>query len=128
MGKYVLLQFDDDEEAKAFINEVRKAQDPETRAFCRDDWADFNVRAVWHKPDSWCQCGTRSGWGKTKKLGLWVCADCKLPSRAWFRGDAWHNIMGANLLPISEGAPEYRGIMHQKWPGYNPDDPKGHLR
>jgi hypothetical protein len=127
MAKYVLLEFEDDEEAKTFVNEVRKAAKEETRAFCRDEWADLRIRAVWQKPAGWCQCSHREGWGQTKKLGWWVCALCKLPSRAHYRGDAWHNSFGANLLPISKEAPEYRGPSHQQWAGYDPENPKAHL-
>lgn len=111
MAKYVLLQFDDDAEADRFLEGVEEGDvgigDGITIALLK-----FAVRGIWRKPTKFCECKTdmrRGGFRRGQKYGWWVHAKCGKPSRSWGRGDHWFLALGKNLLPVTDGAPEYRG-------------------
>lgn len=117
MAVYVMLAFDDDNEAKEF---VKVNIDPRGQiAYGEDEQVvqGATVRGVWKKPTLFCDPsdGHADGHGRTqsrsfsrgKKYGWWVCVHCGKPRKQWAAGDAWYTALGTNLLP-KELAPEYR--------------------
>jgi len=112
MAKYVLLEFGDDEEAERFMEEMKAGligvlQDMNiTKAF------QPLLRAVYKKPTKFCECigdMKSRGFTRGRKYGWWVCTKCGRPTHAWGRGDHWFLALGRNLLPVDDGATEYRG-------------------
>lgn len=121
MARYVMLQFESDEDAINFVEYIQDSK-PD-----KDGWEKLLVsighslvRGVWKKPTLFCQCTSikRRGWTRGKKFGWFVCSECKRPSLQWAKGDAWYVSLGTNLLPISDEAPEHRGPNHKQHPGY----------
>lgn len=98
MARYVLVEFDDNAKAKAFVEKVNgeygMPQNPER---------GFRVRAVWGKPTKFCDCiGARKGmfpYFRAPKSGWWVHSDCGRPNKHWARGNHWFAALGNNLLP-----------------------------
>jgi hypothetical protein len=115
MAVYVLLTFDNDGEAKKFVENVLR--DGEVGSKQGDlissdlEWAETSVRGVWKKPTIFCTCVSsdrKVGFTRGRKYGWWVHAGCGKPSKLWAQGNAWCTALGVNLLPQSEIAPEYR--------------------
>lgn len=116
MAKYVLLAFDNDDEADKFVEATQQRQGvlndndcpcyPEDGAHIKAD-----VRGVYRKPTKFCSCTSykHRGFRRGTKYGWWVCAQCGKPTIGWGRGDHWFLALGKNLLPVSNTAPEYRG-------------------
>jgi hypothetical protein len=107
VARYVLVEFNDDKAADAFVMEVtiESMQQAEPR---------MRVRAMYQKPTKFhdpatCHRSKMSGWTRGKKYGWWVCALCKKPTKAWGDGEHWFAAIGVNLLPKDIVAPEYRG-------------------
>jgi hypothetical protein len=127
MAKYILLAFDSDADADAYTADVQrtgvvfKNTDVELENLPFEE-VPVVVRGMWKKPTKFCSCiggGKQShGFVRGTKYGWWVCARCHKPTEAWSRGDVWYTALGTNLLPIAEDAPEYRGPLHKKHPGY----------
>jgi hypothetical protein len=96
MARYVVLEFDDNDDANSFVEEM--LQDHE------------GVVGVYAKPTLFCPAGGCST-GRIKSfvqgvnLGWWVCSNCKKPSRA-VEGDEqlMRSVIDSaiNLLPGSE--------------------------
>jgi hypothetical protein len=112
MAKYVLLQFDDDGEADKFIETVQH----DGGIFDGDGGGVWSiktfVRGVWKKPTKYCDCTGNMksrAFTRGRKYGWWVCDKCGKPTPAWARGDHWFLALGRNLLPVDDGAAEYRG-------------------
>jgi hypothetical protein len=130
MAKYVLLAFDKDADADEFVRNSNKYfSEMEYGSWSTEPGSDDDVfipnvvvRGMWKKPTKFCSCiggGKQShGFVRGTKYGWWVCARCHKPTEAWSRGDVWYTALGTNLLPIAEDAPEYRGPLHKKHPGY----------
>jgi hypothetical protein len=112
VAKYVLLQFDDDKDADAFVGETQQEG-----LLVGTRWPRVLVRAVYKKPTQFCKCTSeKPGYSRGKKFGWWVHAACGKPREAWARGDHWYDALGNNLLPLSDEAPEYRGSeTYQEW-------------
>jgi hypothetical protein len=67
MGRLVLIEFDDNEMAEAFL----KASD-------LPQLFEFNVVGVFIKPASLCECSPRSEDSfRGAKFGLWACPNCR---------------------------------------------------
>lgn len=120
MAKYVLLAFDNDDEADKFVEETQAQRAVWiTSTDVPDRDTDCNgmlelacdVRGVYRKPTKFCSCTSlkHRGFSRGKKYGWWVCAQCGKPTIGWGRGDHWFLALGKNLLPVSNIAPEYRG-------------------
>jgi hypothetical protein len=123
VARYVLLSFDDNDDAEVFIanlHDVGYLMSVDTRTGVRKLAAA--VRGLWAKPTKYCECkgGGRSGFTRGKKYGWWVHVNCGKPTKGWVSGDHWAPALGTNLLPISEDAPEHRGPGHVTHPGYKP--------
>ncbi len=112
MAVYVLLQFDDDQEAHDFVSGVLQYKatfvpevDPGTVSFeyyySREQKA--KVWGVFKKPTQFCQShgGKKTSQAFTRglKYGWWVCAVCKKPTPKWASGAQWFSVLGTNLLP-----------------------------
>jgi hypothetical protein len=103
MAVYVILQFDNEEEAKDYVTQAIHTG----RVFNDDpgiyETVPVKVASVVKKPSVFCQCnalGTkRAGWTRGKSFGWWVCATCSKPSEAWASTDTWSSVLGLNLLP-----------------------------
>lgn len=111
MAVRVVLEFDDEEGAKAFVKSTildgcvygdRVSDYPE------DDRASYlmKVIGVFKKPTKYCDPNdghrrgkTSSAWTRGKKYGWWVCAVCGKPTEKWATGRLWQYSMGFNLLP-----------------------------
>lgn len=98
MAVYVLLQFDQDDEAKDFVGVVLNAAEGSA-------WKAMSVWGVFKKPTKFCECtsGRKTFRGSTRGLnyGWWICAQCKKPTRGWSSGKQWFTVLGTNLLPRS---------------------------
>jgi hypothetical protein len=134
MAKYVLLSFDNDGDADNFVDQFQQGrvmipvphrklegQYSVVSNGSLEGQADIDgkhhhnfVRGVYKKPtifhDSSCKAGKNTGFTRGKKYGWMVCAACGKPTQGWAKGDGWFSALGTNLLPLSQEAPEYRGI------------------
>lgn len=98
MATYVLLVFDDDEDAKEFV--IDKRYDCRFQTHTNYEGRINRVRAVYKKPVKFCACdNNRDGFTRGKKYGWWVCARCGYPMQAWAEGECWFTALGTNLLP-----------------------------
>jgi|SRR5882762_353445 len=95
MSVYVILDFDDELEAKEFVIDARYAP-WKTRT---NTVVDPTVAAVIKKATVFCHCVKREGWTRGRNFGWYVCASCGHPTEAYASIDSWASFMGANLLP-----------------------------
>jgi hypothetical protein len=132
MAVHIVLDLDDDNEAKEFVKALLKRgkvktfdtyQDDQGEVYGADSVFNVKVRAIYKKPTSFCEDqepGHRSnylkrikakmgGWTRSKNYGWWVDPACKRPTRAWAEGDHWWYSFGTNLLPSSITGHEERG-------------------
>jgi hypothetical protein len=124
MAKYVLLTFEDDAAADAFVNKVTETESVTTSAYHESELKAF-IRGVWKKPTKFCSCigaMKERGFTRGRKYGWWVCTKCGKPTVGWARGDHWFLSLGRNLLPVQEGASEYRG--DGEWGRYRKNCPE----
>jgi hypothetical protein len=119
MGVYVMLSFDNDDEAHEFVKATLRDKGVMYDGYSTGEgpeidpvWIDGPyVRGVWKRPTIFCTCDSNDrkvGFTRGRKYGWWVHAKCGKPSKLWGAGNAWHPALGRNLLPQSELAPEYR--------------------
>lgn len=113
MAKYILLAFDDNDKAEAFVT---ACQDTGILGVVSNEDASMRhfaptVRAVYQMPTKFCDCteGKNKKFSRGKKYGWWVHAACGKPTKAWAHGSHWYTALGNNLLPKTPQAPEYRG-------------------
>lgn len=129
MAKYVLVAFDKDEDADAFVKTVQDNREVLAGYHYDPMIFEATVRGVWRKPTKFCDCKGHSGpYTRGQKYGWWVHVKCKKPMKTWIIGHMWYTALGTNLLPISDDAPEYRGPGHKQHPGWQPpmaDKPEG---
>ena len=95
MAVRVLLEFDDEDMARAFVQGcVRSSSSSESM---------MRVHGVYKKPTVFCECvggkKTSTAFTRGRKYGWWVCAQCAKPTKKWALGNAWYTTLGANLLP-----------------------------
>lgn len=130
MAKYILLSFEDDADADAFVNAMEPGHDggallgDKPRViFLRDEIQDGQiyggfekevfVRGVYKRPTKYCDCtysrNGKDGFTRGKKYGWWVHSRCGKPKKGWAEGDLWYHSLGKNLLPVTPKAPEWRG-------------------
>lgn len=78
MARYVVLEFDDNDDAERYVKEDR------WDIFCGD------VIGVYAKPTKFCHCvgskAKRMAFTRTARFGWWVHVDCKKPTEAWAKG------------------------------------------
>jgi hypothetical protein len=92
MAHYVVLSFEDDDDAKAFAqHELFEPGDQ-----------PWDVVALIRKPTKFCEGhpkGRRAlGFTRGQRWGWWVCDGCKKPSRLWAASYKGVISMGRNLL------------------------------
>lgn len=79
MGKYVLVAFEEDDQATAFIRKVKAAT---------DSGKSYGLAGVFHKPDSWCECERvpdtklREQLARGKRTGMMIHRACKKPRQS----------------------------------------------
>jgi hypothetical protein len=116
MARYVLLKFDDNDDASEALVTIQR------NGHIRGELSNLQcvVRGVWACPTKYCECGTaKPGYTRGRKYGWWVHAACGKPTKGWANGEIWYTALGTNLLPICDDAPENRGPGHKQHPGYN---------
>jgi hypothetical protein len=123
MAKYVLLVFDEDEAADAFVHLIEQDSGPAWK-FMREQIKP-QVRGIFKKPTKFCECTRLKGRGffRGKKWGWWVCSQCGRPTWQWASLNTLYGVLGFNLLPKSAKAPEYRG--DGDWLPHHPDKKEG---
>jgi hypothetical protein len=110
MARYVVLEFDDNNDAQQFIERVN-AENAENRR----DRLSFRRRvvAIFVKPGTTCYCwdwqhtnygdkNREHGIARGEKFGWWVCTRCKKPRKAG------HQLVN-QILPSQT----YEGIQHE---------------
>jgi hypothetical protein len=107
---HLMLDFDDDEDAKKFIRD--NVQSGAVTASPQHPALKAKVVGVWKKPTSFCNIGDGhraaylrnvgpkgGGWTRGRSYGWWVDPACKKPTSEWAAGNGWHLALGVNLLP-----------------------------
>jgi hypothetical protein len=87
MAKYVLLHFEDDDEADEFVQRFTDDVEERSRYMRVGIYAD--VRSVYKAPTKFCSHGGASGpFTKGRKFGWWVhaVAGCMKPTTGWVTG------------------------------------------
>lgn len=82
MAKYVLVQFDNDDDADGFVKTLDMRSDV-------PDQATMKVVGVFKKPTLFCECTTPSEKSvRGAKWGWWLCRNvgCGKPKRGQFQG------------------------------------------
>jgi hypothetical protein len=77
MARYVVLEFDDNDAAGAFLEVVK---DP----YLMDGFPDgVKVKAVFAKPTKFCDCPLPGNIAKGAALGWFICSKCAKARRGW---------------------------------------------
>jgi len=107
MAVYVLLQVDDEAQAKTLVGDIINNPDSDLLTPAQENNVRAQVRAVFKKPTMFCNCGadgkkiSRDGGGtRGRKYGWWVHARCGKPKLPWAEGSQWY-ALGTNLLPLA---------------------------
>lgn len=98
MARYVVLSFDDNEDAEIFIDHIREAVE------------SAEVLGLFAQPTQFCPAsgsggcskGKRvRGWSRGKKYGWWVCSGCHKPSNFVKTGLMYRHVIqqAVNLFP-----------------------------
>jgi hypothetical protein len=105
VARFVLLQFDDDQEAENFVSD---AFFPQRMSPLLQNFGYMTAKCwgVYQKPTRFCDCDgsgkkTMIGFTRGKKYGWWIHAKCMKPTAKWASGRQWFTVLGANLLPRS---------------------------
>jgi hypothetical protein len=99
MARYVVLHFDDNEEAEQLVNLYPSlyqegkvvALSPAPTKFCEDPFSQHGNK--------------KAGYFRGKKYGWWVCSVCGLPTPAW--GESYAAVLSSavNLLNNEQPVP-----------------------
>jgi len=107
MARYVVLEFEDNEDAEHFVGDVFYHYAGE-------------VVGLFAKPTQFCDGGgcTRGRvqpWARGAKFGWWVCRTCKKPTSAGGGEKLMHHVLSqaVNLLPGIKQAPA--SVMTEGW-------------
>jgi hypothetical protein len=83
MGRYVLLEFDDNTAAESFVNKLTEIHQEGIGEFFTVTSilaAHSTIQAVFSKPSGLCSCAVRSEKSlHGSKFKWWVCPTCKRP-------------------------------------------------
>jgi hypothetical protein len=103
---YVMLAFDDDEQAKTLVEDMLRSPGADILTPSQENNVHATVRAVYKRPTVFCDESdghkkgkTSAGFTRGRKYGWWVCAKCGKPTKAWAQGEKWFQHLGVNLLP-----------------------------
>ena len=73
--RYVVLKFDDNDDAEAFV-----------QLALRDPIKEYEAMGLFAGPTQFCTCtggrGRIHSWTRGQRFGWWVCKSCKKPSEA----------------------------------------------
>lgn len=77
MARYVVVEFDNDQTADAFISKINHATDA---------GKNYRVAGIFYRPTRWCECPVSEGYTKGQvaigaKYGCWNCTVCRRPRR-----------------------------------------------
>lgn len=93
-GRIVVLEFDDRDQADAFLSQEAALQHDGARAI-----------AVFLRPNVYCECPEKKrvhvdNWRKGKRTGLYLCINCKKPSKHHLTGvlERLQYVFGYNQL------------------------------
>jgi len=105
MAVYVVLQFDNDQQAKTLVGDMLDNPESDILTPVQENNVKATVRAVFKKPTLFCECpgGRKTGEGgstRGRKYGWWVHAACGKPKKFWANGNQWY-AFGTNLLPLA---------------------------
>lgn len=109
MGRYVLLEFDDNIAAEKFVEMLKAAQESGERDLDVTAGiiaaAHSAVLAVFTKPQGLCSCVTDlDNSVRGKKFGWWVCPNCKRPKNR--AGQTLRNLLNPGVMGTSRlGSP-----------------------
>lgn len=100
MAVYVLLAFNDDAQAKTFVEDILTYPNDAILTPAQENDVRATVEGVYQKPTKYCECDRHAkGFTRGKNYGWWVCAQCGKPTPLWSRGDMWYTAIGSDLLP-----------------------------
>lgn len=84
MAKYVLLSFDNDEDADILLRDAQEYPDGRLLTPVQENDLPFKIVAVFKKPTQFCQCTPEERRGtvgtRGRKYGWYVCGRCKKPA------------------------------------------------
>jgi hypothetical protein len=111
MPVQVILDFESDADAKAFVKEVIENGLVEVGTHSRpgttleeSDYAEATIVAAFKRPTKFCSCVKRGGWTRGHSYGWWVCDNCHRPTEKWTdNADRWRYALGINLIPAESG-------------------------
>jgi hypothetical protein len=116
MAVQVILDFESDQEAKAFVSKIiedgcASVQTGEDAGGDMDHgvypvYTDFDCTVVgaFKRATKFCTCANRTGWTRGRGYGWWVCDNCRLPTEKWTdNADRWRYALGINLVPAESG-------------------------
>ncbi len=118
MTTYLVLEFNDDEQAKTFTQDVLYGSVASSTQVI-ETYDSAKIIGAYKKPTVYCQCVgkgasiKRRGYSRGKLFGWWVCDMCGSPSKLWAQRDCWHSI-GINLIPAELLDTEFKQAQ-QNW-------------
>lgn len=112
MAVYVVLAFDNEEEAKKFVGGT--IQSKVVVDYVTEEAMKVEVYGVYKKPTQFCTCisgGKRDGgYRRGTNYGWWVHAACNKPTPGVGKQADWFASLGTNLLPdqLHPGGAQFR--------------------
>jgi hypothetical protein len=108
MAVQIILDFESDEDAKAFVRRVIEDNEVvvDDREFPDSSTTllPATIVGAFKRPTKFCTCATRGGWTRGRSFGWWVCDRCRLPTEKWTdNADRWRYALGINLIPAKSG-------------------------
>jgi hypothetical protein len=108
MPVQVILDFESDADAKAFVRRVIEDNEVilDDRKFPDDSTTTLPATIVgaFKRPTKFCTCVKRGGWTRGHSYGWWVCDNCRKPTEKWTdNADRWRYALGINLIPTESG-------------------------
>lgn len=116
MAVYVVLAFDNEEQAKTLVGDTLKGNEGRGMPFIPEG---TNIYGIYKKPTQFCTCisgGKRDGgYRRGTNYGWWVHAACNKPTPGVGKQADWFASLGTNLLPdqLHPGGAQFRT---QGWP------------
>lgn len=118
MPRYVVLEFEDDDQANTFVDDWQDQMDliekldveglPRFLTPGQENDVPVNIVAMTIKPTQFCACKKIHGSAKGKKWGLWICKNCGKPSRRW--GKSYKQVIGSAKNLLDEDGPDPQRI------------------
>jgi hypothetical protein len=111
MAKYVVLSFEDNDKAEAFVKAGQSLEEHLAVAAIDpaggwDGAYEAQVEGMFQKPTAYCESGGRhegtrvQGWSRGKKHGWWVCGTCGKPSPKW--GQSLAAVIGCGVNQLRD--------------------------